>query len=159
VGRSTPDRHLPDVNVLAETIPFGADDLLARATGGNRAAFTELVERHHPELVRMAFAVTGDIDAARDAAQIAWIKAWQRLPTVREPDRFRAWVIAITANEARQLVHTRRRRQIRELTPMIRRASLPRPSRPRRAGPTSARRSSACARLIASSWRCAISVA
>ena len=33
----------------------------------------------------MAFAITGDIDAARDAAQVAWIKAWQRLPTVREP--------------------------------------------------------------------------
>ena len=113
-----PDRHLPDVNVLAETIPSGAEDLLARARGGDRAAFTELVERHHPELVRMAFAVTGDIDAARDAAQVAWIKAWQRLPTVREPARFRAWMIAITANEARQLVRARRRRQMRELTPV-----------------------------------------
>ena len=118
VGRSTPDRHLLDVNVLAETILSGAEDLLARARGGDRAAFTELVERHHPELVRMAFAVTGDIDAARDAAQVAWIKAWQRLPTVREPARFRAWMIAITANEARQLVRARRRRQMRELTPV-----------------------------------------
>ena len=63
----------------------------------------------------MAFAVTGDIDAARDAAQVAWIKAWQRLPTVREPARFRAWMIAITANEARQLVRARRRRQMREI--------------------------------------------
>ena len=106
------------MNVLAETIPSGAEDLLARARGGDRAAFTELVERHHPELVRMAFAVTGDIDAARDAAQVAWIKAWQRLPTVREPARFRAWMIAITANEARQLVRARRRRQMRELMPV-----------------------------------------
>lgn len=95
----------------------GREDLLARARTGERAAFTELVERHHAELVRIAFAVTGDLDAARDAAQLAWIKAWQRLPTVREADRLRAWLIAIAANEARQAVRAHRRRRVREITP------------------------------------------
>src|SRR4051794_39193782 len=95
----------------------GLAELLARAQAGDRDAFTELVERHHTELVRIAYVVTGDIDAARDAAQIAWIKAWQRLGSVREPDRLRAWLIAIAANEARQHLRASRRRRVREITP------------------------------------------
>jgi RNA polymerase sigma-70 factor (ECF subfamily) len=92
-------------------------DLLARARTGEREAFTVLVERHHAELVRIAFAITGDVDVARDAAQLAWIKAWQRLPTVREPERLRAWLIAIAVNEARQHLRAHRRRRVREIAP------------------------------------------
>jgi RNA polymerase sigma-70 factor, ECF subfamily len=92
-------------------------DLLARARAGEREAFTELVEQHHAELVRIAYAITGDIDAARDSAQLAWIKAWQRLSSVREPGRLRAWLIAIAANEARQFLRANRRRQVREIDP------------------------------------------
>jgi RNA polymerase sigma-70 factor (ECF subfamily) len=92
--------------------------LLARARTGETEAFTELVEIHHQELVRVAFAITGDLDSARDSAQIAWIKAWQRLPSVREPDRLRAWLIAIAANEARQQIRARQRRRVREITPI-----------------------------------------
>ena len=75
------------------------------------------MERHHAELVRIAYAITGDVESARDSAQLAWIKAWQRLPGVREPDRLRAWLIAIAANEARQHVRARRRRHVREIAP------------------------------------------
>jgi RNA polymerase sigma-70 factor, ECF subfamily len=94
-----------------------AADLLARAKVGEREAFTQLVEQHHEELVRIAYAITGDLDAARDSAQLAWIKAWQRLPSVREPHRLRAWLIAIAANEARQHLRARARRRVREIAP------------------------------------------
>src|SRR5829696_2464484 len=95
VGRSGLERHLPVMTAYEGTDAVAAAELLARAQIGERAAFTELVERHHQELVRIAYAITGDLDSARDSAQLAWIKAWQRLPSVREPDRLRAWLIAI----------------------------------------------------------------
>jgi len=94
-------------------------DLLARARTGEREAFTELVGQYHADLVRIAYAITGDLDAARDSAQLAWIKAWQRLPSIREPARLRAWLIAIAANEARQNLRARRRRQVREIDPRV----------------------------------------
>ena len=96
----------------------GTTELLARARVGEREAFTELVARHHAELVRIAYAITGDADAARDSAQLAWIKAWQRLPSVREPGRLRAWLIAIAANEARMHLRAHGRRRVREIAPV-----------------------------------------
>jgi RNA polymerase sigma-70 factor (ECF subfamily) len=98
--------------------PTTTTELFARARTGEREAFTELVERHHAELVRIAYAITGDLDAARDSAQLAWIKAWQRLPSVREPDRLRTWLIAIAANEARQYLRAAGRRRVREIAPV-----------------------------------------
>ena len=82
------------MNTLAQPVMTGTPELLSRAQSGEREAFTELVERHHDELVRITFAITGDIDDARDAAQLAWIKAWQQLRSVREPERLRTWLIA-----------------------------------------------------------------
>jgi RNA polymerase sigma-70 factor (ECF subfamily) len=98
--------------------PTAQADLLDRAQMGEREAFTALVRRYHAELVRVGFAITGDLDAACDAVQLAWVRAWQRLETVREPERLRAWLIAIAANEARQSVRAQRRRRVREITPV-----------------------------------------
>jgi RNA polymerase sigma-70 factor (ECF subfamily) len=109
-------RHQPDMRAYVAASTRTAE-LLARARSGEREAFTEMVERYHSELVRICFAITNDIEGARDAAQSAWIKAWQRLPSVREPERLRSWLIAIAANEARQIVRARRRRKVREITP------------------------------------------
>jgi RNA polymerase sigma-70 factor (ECF subfamily) len=47
------------------------------------------------------------------------MKAWQQLPTVREPEHLRAWLIAIAANEARQSLRAHRRRQVREIASPI----------------------------------------
>jgi len=107
------------MNAYAQPIVTGTSDLLARAQAGDREAFTELVDRHHGELVRISFAITTDMDDALDSAQLAWIRAWQQLRSVREPERLRTWLIAIAANEARQRVRADRRRRIREITPML----------------------------------------
>ena len=117
-GRSRVERHLLDMKAYEGIATTGTAELLARARTGEREAFTELVERHHAELVRIAYAITGDLDAARDSAQLAWIKAWQRLPSIREPERLRAWLIAIAANEARQYLRAHRRRRVREIAPV-----------------------------------------
>src|SRR6476620_8944736 len=117
VGRSGLERHLHDVNDHELVDTTATAELLARARTGERDAFTAVVERHHAELVRSAYAITGDVDVARDAAQLAWIKAWQQLPKVREPERLRAWLIAIAVNEARQSLRAHRRRHVREIAP------------------------------------------
>jgi len=93
--------------------------VLERARRGDAAAFTQLVGTHHAELVRVAYLVCGDQDLARDAAQAAWIKAWQGLPALRNPERLRPWLLSIAANEARQIVRSRRRRPVVQIDAVL----------------------------------------
>lgn len=89
--------------------------MVAGARAGDEAAFTRLVAAYHDDLVRVAFVITGDADMAADAAQLAWNQAWRKLLSVRDAARIRSWLVAIAANEARQLVRRQRRRSVMEI--------------------------------------------
>lgn len=85
------------------------------AGAGDRAAFARLVRTHHRSMERVAYVIVGEGPAAEDAVQSAWLIAWQRIPGLREPARVGAWLVAIAANEARQLARKRRRASVREI--------------------------------------------
>jgi RNA polymerase sigma-70 factor (ECF subfamily) len=87
-----------------------------RAAQGDEAAFARLVTEHHATMTRVAYAVAGDAEVAADAVQSAWSIAWRRLSSLREPDQVRSWLIAIAANESRQLIRRQRRRTVVELS-------------------------------------------
>ena len=89
--------------------------LVADARAGDDAAFTRLVAAYHEDLLRVAYVITGDADVAADAAQLAWQTAWRKLRHLREPNRVRSWLVAIAANEARQLTRLQRRRAVVEI--------------------------------------------
>jgi len=86
---------------------------VALAGAGDEAAFARLVVSYHADMARVAFTVCGDRELAEDAVQSAWLVAWRKLHSLRDPDRVRPWLLAVTANEARQIV--RRRRGTRRL--------------------------------------------
>jgi RNA polymerase sigma-70 factor (ECF subfamily) len=88
---------------------------IASAAAGDHAAFARIVAEHHDDMVRVAFLVCGDVDLAHDATQSAWAIAWRKLATLRAEDRLRPWLVAVAANEARQLLRRRHRRSIREI--------------------------------------------
>jgi len=102
-------------------------NILARGTGeieatvrsaaaGDEIAFARLVAEHHASMARVAFVVCGDVEGARDATQSAWAIAWHRIPALRDPSRVRSWLVAIAANEARQLARRRRRMPVIDIS-------------------------------------------
>ena len=95
------------------------DPVVALAASGDRAAFTQLVERHHAAMVQVAYAITGDLDTARDAAQSAWSIALRRLGTLRGHGQLRAWLATIAANEARQALRKGRVRIVVDISETI----------------------------------------
>jgi RNA polymerase sigma-70 factor (ECF subfamily) len=94
---------------------FPVDMTVSAAASGDEQALARLIAAHHSPMVRAAFVVTGDAATAREAAQNAWSIAWTRLGSVRDPARIREWLVAIAANEARQLARRSQRRQVREI--------------------------------------------
>lgn len=81
---------------------------VALAGAGDKAAFAQLVAVYHADMARVAFVICGDRESAMDAVQSAWLAAWQKLHSLRDPDRIRQWLLSVSANEARQLVRRRR---------------------------------------------------
>ena len=108
---------------IAPSASIGRSDV-ELAAEGDQAAFARLVARHHPDMVRVAYVVTGDGQLAQDAAQSAWVIAWSKLRSVRDPAKARSWLMRIVANEARQIVRRRRRVSIVEIDPELHAAPL-----------------------------------
>ncbi len=74
--------------------------LVERALEGDRRAADALVSRHHRSVYAVALRVLGDSDAAADAAQEAFVKAFGALDRFRGEARFRTWLLRIAANTA-----------------------------------------------------------
>jgi RNA polymerase sigma-70 factor, ECF subfamily len=102
------------------TIPGRLDDAVAttvaEATRGDEAAFARIVRAHHDDMTRVSYVICGDLDLADEAVGAAWSIAWQRLTSLRDPQRLRSWLISIAANEARQVLRRARRRSVVELS-------------------------------------------
>lgn len=88
---------------------------LARAAAGEQAAFARIVAAHHADMRRVSYVICGDLDLVDDSLQQAWSVAWRKLGTVRDPARLRPWLVAVAANETRQLMRRQRRRPEVEL--------------------------------------------
>ena len=67
-------------------------DLVVQAQNGDRDAFAALVQMTSDRMYALAARILRDNDLAEDALQGALITVWRQLPTLRDPDRFEAWV-------------------------------------------------------------------
>jgi RNA polymerase sigma-70 factor (ECF subfamily) len=97
---------------MVDAMAIQVGDLVRAAAMGDEVAFTELVSRHHRDLLRVAYVICRDASLAEDSAQAAWAIAWRRLGDVKEPAQVRSWLVAVAANEARRIVRSRHPRVV-----------------------------------------------
>jgi RNA polymerase sigma-70 factor (ECF subfamily) len=76
-------------------------ELVRRAQRGDREAFAALVPPAVDRLVGVAYRILGDPDLAEEATQLALIRAWKKLPSLREPERFDPWLYRLVVNACR----------------------------------------------------------
>ena len=82
-------------------------DLVERARKGDHDAFAELAGAAISRLDGAAWLMLRDVEQAKDAVQNTLVRAWRDLPTLRDPERFDAWLHRLLAHacidEARRL--------------------------------------------------------
>ena len=73
---------------------------MASALMGDRQAFGDLVCRYQEQVVGVVFRMCGDVDLAEEAAQEAFLRAWQRLHQYKPQFPFRSWIFSIAIHLA-----------------------------------------------------------
>ena len=90
-------------------------ELVDRARHGDREAFAVLAGGAVDRLYAIARLVLRDADLAQDATQDALVRAWRDLPTLRDVERFDAWLHRLVVRSCAD-IGRRRRRWRTELT-------------------------------------------
>ena len=90
--------------------PAGDDEqLVLRTRQGDQEAARALFERYREPAYRIAYHHLGRAEDALDVVQEAFIKALTGLDRLRQPERFRSWLLRIVTNQARDLGRRHRR--------------------------------------------------
>ncbi len=100
-------------------------DLVERASRGDQESFARLASANVDRCYALAYRILRDHQRAEDAVQQALIGAWRDLPTLRDRDRFEAWLHRLVVHacyaEARQnrrwTIHVRLTSRNREFDP------------------------------------------
>jgi RNA polymerase sigma-70 factor (ECF subfamily) len=93
----------------AERVAWVEPDSPALASVEPVDALGALTRRDVDRAYRLAWAILGDEEDARDATQDALTVAWQQRRSLREPDRLEAWLSRILINKCRDRLRRRRR--------------------------------------------------
>ena len=72
--------------------------LIAEAKAGNKEAFSELVEKYQRPVFSVCYRMLGTPTAAEDAAQEAFIRAYQALDRYDPKRSFATWILSIASN-------------------------------------------------------------
>ena len=73
-------------------------DLVEAAQRGDREAYVDLVRPRSDRLFGIAQRILHDVDRAEDAFQDALVIAWRDVRSLRDPDRFDAWLQRLLIN-------------------------------------------------------------
>jgi RNA polymerase sigma-70 factor, ECF subfamily len=103
---------------MDELSPTDAD-LVSQTLAGNREAFGQLYDRYARVVRAVAVGVSGDWPAAEDMRQDSFLRAYRKLASLRDPQRFGPWIVGIArkVGRERQRALRRDRHEFRDARP------------------------------------------
>lgn len=104
-----PRRATHRIGSMAEPTPEDSNDdarheeleTARRAIAGDRAAQEAVYHQHGPYLFSLASRILGSREAARDVFQDSFVRAIEKMHTVRDPAALRAWLAQVVVNRCR----------------------------------------------------------
>ncbi len=96
------------------------EEVFVEFRSGDAAAYKELIERFHDDLLRFLTRLVGDRAAAEDLFQETFLQIHLSADTFDASRRFRPWLFTIAANKGRDLLRKKKRRRTVELSAPLR---------------------------------------
>ncbi len=84
--------------------------LIHRVLNGDDTAFSELVKKYQKQVHALAWRKIGDFHIAEEITQDTFLRAYQKLRTLKKPQRFASWLYVIAANRCNTWLHKKQRR-------------------------------------------------
>ena len=75
---------------------------------GDDAAFAELVKKYQQPVHALVWRKVGDFHIAEEITQDTFLKAYQKLTTLKEPQRFASWLYVIATNRCKAWLRRKR---------------------------------------------------
>ena len=72
--------------------------LIRRILNGDEIAFAELVNKYQKQVHVLAWRKIGDFHIAEDITQEVFLKVYQKLHTLKDPNQFSGWLYVVTTN-------------------------------------------------------------
>ncbi len=82
--------------------------LIQRILDGDETAFAELLKKYQKPVHALAWRKIGDFHIAEDITQDAFLKVYQKLHTLKDPNQFPGWLYVITTNLCNTWLRKRR---------------------------------------------------
>ena len=82
--------------------------LIQRVLDGDDTAFSALVRKYQRSVHALAWRKIGDFHIAEDITQDTFLQAYQKLSTLKEPQRFASWLYVIAANYCKMWMRKKR---------------------------------------------------
>lgn len=97
------------------------EDRLAGLAGADvrASAFRRLADEHLDASYRLAYSILHSAPDAQDATHDAFVTAWRRWSSLRDPDRFQAWFDRILVNTCRHRMRDAARHRTEDLSPAL----------------------------------------
>lgn len=76
--------------------------------------FAELIREQKIPMYRLAYGILKNQPDAEDAVGETITKAWEKLDTLKDAEKFRQWIMTITANESKKIYRDRKRIELVE---------------------------------------------
>jgi RNA polymerase sigma-70 factor, ECF subfamily len=94
-----------------ETRELPDRELALQARGGDMVAFEALVLRKMPAVISVARRIVGNVEDARDVAQMAFLRVWEQLSRYDETYSFNTWLYRIATNLSIDFLRSSRSRE------------------------------------------------
>ena len=83
-------------------------ELIHRILDGDDSAFSELVKKYQKPVHALVWRKIGDFHIAEEITQDTFLKAYERLGTLKQPQRFTGWLYVIAANNCKMWLRKKR---------------------------------------------------